>query len=199
VSQDNSPRRVQNVSTDQSRRKALKIGAVAGAAGILSVAGIGKLSSSSSGATILASTKNLEALMSALIEQKLIEPYNKVDSLYIPGNKSVTVDNKVPLGYISIVNEDRIAIGQDHTVRLSVFIDGKQVLDDPDAVQARYDRSLKFLSGGSFYTIKEGLGMIVTNKTSKPRYFSSTQSGGRMLLSYWNSIVAPYLSSAIQR
>lgn len=172
---------------------------MAGAAGLLTVAGFGKLSSpTATTASIVSSARNLDALISALIEHKLIEPYNTVNSLYVPGNKSTTVNNSVPLGYITIVNEDRVAIGQDHTLQLAVSVDGKRVLDDPDAVQARYDRPLKFLSGGSFYTIKEGIELTVTNKTSKPRYFSVTQSGGRMLLGNWNSLVAPYLSSLIQ-
>jgi hypothetical protein len=190
-----------NTHANLERRKAIKLGALTGVAGIVGASGLGRLSNASSVSTKITGTltHSFEDFLCALTEAKLIEPFNSVISNYVPRYDSVTHSQKVPSGYLGMIWESRIVVQQDHFLQMSVKIDGKEVLFDPDVVQARYERPLQFITATSFHPIRESFSITVTNKTSRPRYFSSMQMGGRMKIEQWDANVVPYLNAVRSR
>jgi hypothetical protein len=186
------------------RRKALKVGAITGVAGALTVAGLSKLdsglsSSMQSPSQVSVEARGLADLLSALVQEGIMTPFNSITFFHVPANSSVTINQRVLPGHVSVVTEERIIVGQDHTLKMSISVDGKEILFDPDVVQSRYDRSLNFLGSSSFYPIRSSLTTILTNLTSRTRYFSSMESGGDMLSSQWDSIVRPHLAGLLRR
>jgi hypothetical protein len=185
-------------SSKINRRGALKVGAlgVASVASVLAASKVGGLAAS--GASLDSSqplSKNgLADLLSALVDQGIVEPFNSVTFFYVPPNSTVTLNQKVPAGFVSLITQDRITVAQDHALQMSVFVDGREILLDPDMVQARYTQPLNFLSSNSFYPVGESFKVVLTNKTSRPRYYSSMQMGGNISLEHWNSIMRPHLA-----
>ena len=189
----------ENVSADLSRRKALKVGAVVGVAGAIAASGFGNLKlSNAKSAAPLSVASSLDDLLALLAQRGIIQQFNAVTFFYVPANASISINQKAPIGQVSMINEERIAIGQDHTLQMSVTIDDKEVLFDPDMVQARYEKPLSYLRPSSFYPVQKNFNITLVNKTSKARYFSSLQSGGKIAASDWDLIVVPFLSRALQ-
>jgi hypothetical protein len=194
VSSSDSPK----PSSKMNRRGALKVGAlgVAGVAGVLAASQVGGLATRGASAySSQASSKNgLADLLSALVDQGIVEPFNSVTFFHVPPNSTVTVNQKVPAGFVSFITQDRVTVAQDHSLQMSIFIDGREILVDPDMVQARYIQPLNFLSSSSFYPIGESFKVVLTNKTSRPKYYSSMQTGGKISLEQWNSIMRLHLA-----
>jgi hypothetical protein len=182
-------------SSKMNRRGALKVGAM-GVAGVLAASQVAGLATGGASAySSQASSKNsLADLLSALVDQGMVEPFNSITFFYVPPNSTVTVNQKVPAGFVSLIIQDRITVAQDHALQMSVFVDGREILADPDVVQARYIQPLNFLSSSSFYPVGESFRVVLTNKTSRPKYYSSMQTGGSISLEHWNSIVRPHLA-----
>jgi hypothetical protein len=173
------------------RRKALKVGAITGVAGALTVAGMGELGRTSSAlGSSTQGTSSFEDRLSGLVGQNILQPFNSVTFFYVPPNSSVTINHKVPFGYISLITENRINVDKDHALQMAISIDGQRVLYDPDLIQARYERALNFLSPSFFRPIRDSFTMSLTNVTSKTRYFSSMESGASMLASQWDAMKA---------
>ena len=184
-----------NEQINAGRRKALKIGTLAGVTGALAVAGInGSKSASAQSGSNIVSGSSLMDLLASLAQKQAIEQFRSMTFFHVPANSTVSINQTVPIGYLTIINEERIAIGQDHSLQMLVVIDDKEVLFDPDLVQARYATPLNYIQGGSFYPIRKSFNVTLVNKTSKARYFSSLQSGAKIAVSDWDTIVAPFLS-----
>ncbi len=184
----------QSKEFNTGRRKAIKVGAVAGVASVLAASGLGSIRSGQaySGLSI-PSGRNLDDLMTSSVQLGIVEPFNTVTFFYVPPNSTVMINQDVATGKVAIIREDRMTVSHDHALQISISIDGKEVLFDPDMVQARYATPLSFLDSTSFHPITQSFSVILKNKTSKSRYFSSMQSGGKLSVAEWNSIVKPYL------
>lgn len=176
--------------TSLDRRRALKVGALTGVAGALTVAGLGQLGSSPAvSSTLTSSAKSMDDWLSALVYDNVMQPFKTVTFFYVPPNSDVTINHKVPAGHVAVVTEDRINVGKDHTLQMAISIDGRRILFDPDLVQSRYSSALDFLTSSSFYPIHDNFSMMLTNLTSKTRYFSSMESGGLVPASQLDSMI----------
>jgi hypothetical protein len=175
------------------RRKTIKMGALAGAAGLVAASGLNgvRLTSSATTKTTHPLSPNMTDLLADLIHQGLLKPFSTVRSFYIPAHSSVRINQSSPHEHVSLISENRLVVGRDHTLQLSLSIDGKHVLYDPDMVQERYNGSLSFLSGSTFYPIKSKWEMHVKNTISRRVYFSSMEVGGHMLTTDWEKIAFP--------
>jgi hypothetical protein len=179
------------------RRTVLKVGALSGAAGVLSVVGMrpqlaGAVTSNTT--TVTAQTENFDDFIGALVQQGVIKPFNGFDFFYVPSNSSLTINQNVPAGQVSLITETRITVGQDHALQLAASVDDKRILFDPDMVQARYASPLRLLQATSFHPVTQTFKMELKNRTYKSQYFASMQSGANLAVGDWERTVVPFLS-----
>ncbi|MDG7001262.1 MAG: hypothetical protein JRN15_19375 [Nitrososphaerota archaeon] len=184
------------------RRKLLKMGAIGGTATLIAGMGAGRFgspdASASSALQISNGTTSFDDLLSALVHMGVVQPFRTVETPYVGANSSIALTNNVPSGMVAFVNESRITVGQDHAIQVEIKVDGEQILVDKDVVQARYDRPLSFLHSSSFYPIRDKIEAIVTNKTSRTKYFSWMFSGGRLVAGDWDEVTRRYFAKILQ-
>lgn len=184
-------------STGIDRRTVLKVGALSGAAGVLTAVGMhpqAVAATSERVTTVSGQTENFNDFIAALVQRGVIKPFNGFDLFYVPSNSSLTINQHVPAGQVAMITESRITIGQDHALQLAASVDNERILFDPDMVQARYTTPLRLLEATSFHPISQALTMELKNRTHKSQYFASMHTGAAMKVVDWQNRVVPFLS-----
>jgi hypothetical protein len=187
--------------TDESRRKVIKVGALTAGGIALAATAVGgglAVLRPSSAEAITKSNRSLSDILSALVQEKVIQPYHTVNTQYIKANSSVSLKQEVPRGLVTLIRENRLSVDVDHGLAMRILIDGSEVISDPDVVQSRYQAPLEFLNSSSFFPVRESFVIELKNKTSRQRYFSSMQTGANIMASQWDSVIVPYLSNIVK-
>jgi hypothetical protein len=136
---------------------------------------------------------NFLELTTVLTQRQIVKPFFTIDHIPFQPNSSITINNFIPLGQVSIVAEVRLSVSQDNAFAMIVQLDNDEpVFNDPTVRNETYQFPVNFFHLGDLLPAFYKVTITITNNTSAPQTVHLAQFGVRMGKPFWDTLVAKY-------
>jgi hypothetical protein len=136
---------------------------------------------------------NFLELITVLTQRKIVKPFFTINHIPFPPNFSITINDIIPLGQISIVAEVRLAVSQDNAFAIIVQLDNDEpVFNDPTVRNETYQFPINFFNLGDLLPAFYKVTTTITNNTSALQTVHLAELGARLGKPFWDTLVAKY-------
>lgn len=135
--------------------------------------------------------ENFYELFSTLVVLGIISPLDLLLEVSLNPGVTLTVTQPTSSYQFVIPSELRVFIDTDHALSFALYIDTTEVINDPDAVQNRYNFPLDLFKLALLPSSKSVV-VTITNNSNNPVYFSAMVLGGYLSRDDYNALVSKY-------
>ena len=136
---------------------------------------------------------NFLELFTSLVFLGYLEPFFEEVAIPIPPGYTVTVNDIPPVNKVVLTTENRFVVSADGVLSLTVFNDGREVINIPNMIQALYDTPIDYFRLGALVpTVNKTMAVFINSDLVNTQTFNFVKGYASMSKDLFASLINVY-------